>query len=212
MVGLDKIRKAWYNMSMTIEEFFNKLPIKPKGEQKDLFNETLNDFFAVKYNRKSLDEYMKTLSPTKNTIIKMFCSLDDRLDVCSFVPKVKKYILASLLEIANQANKRDSLLLKVIAYTNLPIKRIVQLTTKDIISLHTTYIDGYLVPNLELFNTEYLIPSLDTHGNIIEKEQRNVKSFWNLCNKIIPRYDYFPQQDSYIELQIENGFFAWEKN
>jgi len=187
---------------MDIEGFFKKLPQQPNNT--DLFIETLNDFSKIHYSRKELDRYLKSISNTKKLIIKMFCSLDDRLDVCSFVPRTFSYPDIAYLH-QETSNPRDRLLLDVLAYTRLPIKRVIELTKRDVIILHNTYIDGITTPNFKFFDTEYIIPSLDTHGKVIEKESRNVKSFWNLCNKIVPaECGYVKRWDP------DNKFFSWE--
>jgi len=187
---------------MDIEGFFNKLPVQPNN--KELFIETLNDFFNIHYSRKELDKHLKSISNTRKLIIKMFCSLDDRLDVCSFTPRTISYPDAAYLH-QETSNPRDRLLLDVLAYTHLPIKRVVELTKRDVIVLHNTYIDGIATPNFKFFDTEYIIPSLDTHGRVIEKEERNVKSFWNLCEKIVPRESGYG-----VRWEPGNKFFSWE--
>ncbi len=186
---------------MDIEGFFRRLPVQPND--KELFVETLNDFFNIHYSRKELDKHLKTISNTKKLIIKMFCSLDDRLDVCSFTPRKYYPDIAYLHQ--DTSNPRDRLLLDVLAYTHLPIKRVIELTKRDVIIMHNTYIDGILTPNFQFFGTEYIIPSLDTHGKVIEKETRNVKSFWNLCEKIVPI------ESGYGKMwEADIKFFSWE--
>jgi hypothetical protein len=166
------------------------------------------------YTRIKLDKYLKTVSRTDATIIKMFNVINkDRLDVCSFVPE-KRPVNAELLLLGNRlvpqdnpVSERNGLVCHIMAFTWLPITRIIKLTDKDLIYTESAcYLDGYVVPddliNHDMYNIVY---SISPQGKIIDEPIKNPKSLYNDLQPLIDK-----SKKDVIIWTVENPYFEWE--
>lgn len=166
------------------------------------------------YTRIKLDKYLKTVSRTDATIIKMFNVLNkDRLDVCSFVPE-KRLVNTELLLLGNRlitqdnpVSERNGLVCHIIAFTGLPITRIIKLTDEDLIHTESvSYLDGYVVPDDLIDHDMYnIVYSISPQGKIIDEPIKNPKSLYNELQPLIDK-----SKKDVIIWKVENPYFEWE--
>jgi hypothetical protein len=167
------------------------------------------------YTRIKLDKYLKTVSRTDATIIKMFNVLNkDRLDVCSFVPE-KRPVNAELLLLGNRlitqdnpVSERNGLVCHIMAFTGLPITRIIKLTDEDLIHTESvSYLDGYVVPDDLIDHGMYsIVYTISPQGKIIDEPIKNPKSLYNDLQPLIDK-----SKKDVIIWTVENPYFEWEK-
>lgn len=166
------------------------------------------------YTRIKLDKYLKTVSRTDATIIKMFNVLNkDRLDVCSFVPE-KRPVNAELLLLGNRlitqdnpVSERNGLVCHIMAFTGLPITRIIKLTDEDLIHTESvSYLDGYVVPDDLIDHGMYsIVYTISPQGKIIDEPIKNPKSLYNDLQPLIDK-----SKKDVIIWTVENPYFEWE--
>lgn len=167
------------------------------------------------YTRIKLDKYLKTVSRTDATIIKMFNVLNkDRLDVCSFVPE-KRPVSTELLLLGNRlitqdnpVSERNGLVCHIMAFTGLPITRIIKLTDEDLIHTESvSYLDGYVVPDDLIDHGMYsIVYTISPQGKIIDEPIKNPKSLYNDLQPLIDK-----SKKDVIIWTVENPYFEWEK-
>jgi hypothetical protein len=167
------------------------------------------------YTRIKLDKYLKTVSRTDATIIKMFNVLNkDRLDVCSFVPE-KRPVNTELLLLGNRlitqdnpVSERNGLVCHIMAFTGLPITRIIKLTDEDLIHTESvSYLDGYVVPDDLIDHGMYsIVYTISPQGKIIDEPIKNPKSLYNDLQPLIDK-----SKKDVIIWTVENPYFEWEK-
>lgn len=175
--------------------------------------ETLNEKLSEFYNRERLDKYLKTISRTDATIIKMFNALNiKRLDVCSFVPekiKASEYLINlgyEFLGSSNLVEKRNGLIFLIMAFTNLSIPKIIRLTQEDVIKTNVTYIDGYVTPNIINHKHKNIVYMLSSQYEVIDEQIKNPKHLYNHFQKILDK-----TKKDVIIWNVENPSFEWEQ-
>ena len=205
-----------------IEKILNDSGIIINDAMLDRFMDTIVEMYnniPGSYTRIKLDKYLKTVSRTDATIIKMFNVINkDRLDVCSFVPE-KKPLNKELLRLGNelivsekQVEKRNGMLCHIMAFTGLPITRIIKLTEEDMLYLDSSeYLDGYVVPFgirdvPDVSPTYHLIYSISPQGKAIDEPIKNPKSLYNDLQPLLDK-----SKKDVILWTVENPYFEWER-
>jgi hypothetical protein len=175
--------------------------------------ETLNEKLSEFYNRERLDKYLKTISRTDATIIKIFNTLNTkRLDVCSFVPEkidASEYLINlgyEFLGSSNLVEQRNGLIFLIMAFTSLSIPKIIRLTQDDVIKTNITYIDGYVTPNIINHNHKNIVYMLSSQYEVIDEQIKNPKHLYNHFQKILDK-----TKKDVIIWNVENPSFEWEK-
>jgi hypothetical protein len=205
-----------------IEQILNDSGIIINDAMLDRFMDAIVEMYnniPGSYTRIKLDKYLKTVSRTDATIIKMFNVINkDRLDVCSFVPE-KKPLNKELLRLGNelivsekQVEKRNGMLCHIMAFTGLPITRIIKLTQEDVLYLDSSeYLDGYVVPfdlcdvpNVD--STYNIIYSISPQGKVIDEPIKNPKSLYNDLQPLLDK-----SKKDVILWTVENPYFEWER-
>lgn len=201
-----------------IIRILNDSGIIPSDTMLRRFVSTIEEMYkniSGSYTRIKLDKYLKAVSRTDATIIKMFNVLNkDRLDVCSFVPE-KRQINAELLLLGNRlitqddlVSERNGLVCHIMAFTGLPITRIIKLTDEDLIYTNSAcYLDGYVIPydliDHDMYNIVYTI---SPQGKIIDKPIKNPKSLYNDLQPLVDK-----SKKDVIIWKVKNPYFEWEK-